>query len=107
MNYSKEKFPHEYFADIVYGVPNNGSSPFLNADHLRGNIALVDRGNVGIPIKIKYAQDAGASAVIVVDDGQCTEHLDCGLIGSKDKHGSIKSQSIIYEKGRVVVDERD
>ena len=40
----------------------------LNALAVKNNIALVDRGACSFKTKVKNAQDAGAKAVIVVDN---------------------------------------
>jgi hypothetical protein len=49
------------------GLACNTLSP-VNALAVRGNVALVDRGVCGFTIKAKAVQDAGAIAVIVVDN---------------------------------------
>ena len=33
--------------------------------------------------KILHAQEAGAIAVLILDDGSCTEDFDCGRMGKK------------------------
>ncbi|HEV7668759.1 MAG TPA: PA domain-containing protein [Thermoanaerobaculia bacterium] len=47
---------------------NDACSPLTNAAAINGNIAMVDRGTCGFIIKVKNAQDAGATAVIVADN---------------------------------------
>ncbi|MDY7227080.1 myxosortase-dependent M36 family metallopeptidase [Hyalangium rubrum] len=42
--------------------------PFANAAAVSGKIAVIDRGTCGFAIKTKNAQDAGAAAVIIVNN---------------------------------------
>ncbi len=46
----------------------DGCTPFTNAAAVAGNIALVDRGTCGFTVKVKNAQNAGATAVVVADN---------------------------------------
>ena len=49
-------------------------------------MVLVDRGVIPILSKVFIAQEAGAKAVIVVDNGPCSEDLfDCGVLGGLKK----------------------
>ena len=73
----------------MYGIPNDGSEKYLNDQHLRGNIVIVDRGTVPFAIKVQNAQAAGAEAVIIVDNGGCSETLNCGVLGHKGDRGKF------------------
>src|SRR5205085_9787062 len=53
---------------LVYIRANIGCDPPLNASALNGNIALIDRGTCFFSDKILNAQDAGAIAVIMVNN---------------------------------------
>ncbi|MGC8990088.1 MAG: PA domain-containing protein, partial [Verrucomicrobiia bacterium] len=53
---------------LVRMDPTEGCSAAVNADALRGNIALVDRGTCQFSTKIKNAKNAGAIAVVVVNN---------------------------------------
>ncbi|MBL8144735.1 MAG: peptidase, partial [Acidobacteria bacterium] len=46
----------------------DGCSPITNAAAVAGRIAVVDRGTCGFVVKVKNAQDAGATAVLVADN---------------------------------------
>ncbi len=45
--------------------PTNGCEPLVN--DVNGKIALIDRGTCAFVVKVKYAQEAGAIAVVVAD----------------------------------------
>lgn len=53
---------------VVYANPDRACEDLLNAAELRGNIALIDRGICFFVDKIQRAQDAGARAVIMVNN---------------------------------------
>ncbi|MEL7195195.1 MAG: T9SS-dependent M36 family metallopeptidase [Bacteroidota bacterium] len=48
--------------------PNDGCTPLINAAQIDGKIAIVERGNCAFVVKVQEAQDAGAVAVIVVNN---------------------------------------
>jgi Zn-dependent metalloprotease len=63
--------------DVVLGLDasdaagpstTDACSPLSNAGAVNGNIALVDRGTCGFVVKVKNAQNAGATAVIVANN---------------------------------------
>src|SRR5690606_27873306 len=47
---------------------NDGCENITNAAAINGKIALVKRGNCNFTVKVKKAQDAGAKAVVVVNN---------------------------------------
>jgi len=53
---------------VVRSIPNNGCAAFTNAAAITGHIALVDRGTCGFTVKVAFAQAAGATSVIMVDN---------------------------------------
>jgi hypothetical protein len=53
-------------ADVVQTIPNDGCTAITNS--VAGKIALIDRGNCNFTVKAKDAQNAGASAVVIVDN---------------------------------------
>jgi hypothetical protein len=55
-------------ADAAGPLTTDACSPLTNASAVAGKIALVDRGTCGFNVKVKNAQDAGAKAVVVVDN---------------------------------------
>jgi len=55
-------------ADDGVDISSNACEPLINGADIAGNIALVDRGACAFTIKVKNAQDAGATGVIVADN---------------------------------------
>ena len=53
-------------ADVVQAIPNNGCTAITNS--VSGKIALIDRGDCTFVQKTKNAQNAGATAVVIVDN---------------------------------------
>uniref|UniRef100_A0A7S1C5X9 PA domain-containing protein n=1 Tax=Bicosoecida sp. CB-2014 TaxID=1486930 RepID=A0A7S1C5X9_9STRA len=71
-------------AELVYAVPNDGSSAVLNT--VGGTVVLMDRGEVAFVDKARAAQEAGADALLIADTGQCGDDFDCGgWLGSKSE----------------------
>lgn len=50
------------------GTTLDGCSSAINPDELAGKIALIDRGSCSFAQKVKNAQDAGATAAIIVNN---------------------------------------
>ncbi len=84
---------YEIIGELIYAVPNDGIRKPYNADDLMGNIALFDRGSVPLVEKVLLAQAAGAKAVVLVDDGQCTDEMftHCGMAGRLSDGGFAKN----------------
>jgi hypothetical protein len=77
--------PPGYFnKTLVYMNATDGCTTPINSDEIAGNIALVDRGNCYFIIKVKMAQDAGALAVVVVNnhDPTTTDGADTFMSGT-------------------------
>ena len=55
-------------ADDGTALPTEACSPLINGAQIAGNIALIDRGTCTFVSKALNAQDAGAIAVIIVDN---------------------------------------
>ena len=68
-------------------------TPFSNADDIRGRIALIDRGDCVFTIKVKNAQDAGAIAVVIVNNND-----DDGLVSMNGSDESITIPSIFIDQ---------
>lgn len=50
----------------------DGCTAFTNADAIRGNVAMIDRGNCTFVIKARNAQAAGAIGAVIVDNSRET-----------------------------------
>ncbi len=54
--------------DLVYAQPTDGCSALANASSVTGHIALIDRGSCFFDVKVFNAQQAGATAVVIVNN---------------------------------------
>jgi len=83
----------EVKGEIVYAVPNDGRRKPMNRRQLEGKIALFNRGEVALVDKVLRAQDVGAIAVILIDDGQCRDErfTHCGMAGRLTDGGFAKN----------------
>jgi hypothetical protein len=55
-------------ANVVEASPSDGCEPLTNAPAVSGRVALIDRGTCTFVTKVKNAQNAGASGVIMVNN---------------------------------------
>ncbi|MGB7921693.1 MAG: M4 family metallopeptidase [Pyrinomonadaceae bacterium] len=51
--------------DPTTGTINDGCQPYVNAASVAGKVAFVERGACGFKLKTKFAQDAGATAIVI------------------------------------------
>jgi len=77
---------------LVYSDPPLACEPFANAAAVRGNIALIDRGVCFFANKILNAQNAGAIAVVVVNN------LDGAPIPMGGESAGIRIPGIMISK---------
>jgi hypothetical protein len=56
------------FTNVVYADPPLAGTPLVNAAAVNNNICLIDRGTYDFVVKVKNAQNAGARAVIMVNN---------------------------------------
>ena len=69
-------------AELLYAVPNDASNELMNP--VFGAAVMVDRGGASFATKARNVQRAGGIAVVLVDDGSCTDHFECGgWLGSR------------------------
>ena len=80
------------------GDPTLGCNSLVNASEIEGRIAVVDRGECFFTVKVKNAQNAGAVAVIVVNN------QETGLppMGGDDPTISIPSAGISRQDGDLI-----
>lgn len=82
--------------------PREGCNAVTNADDLKGNIALIERGTCTFVTKVRNAQDAGAIAVIIFTDNRNPISM-----GGDGTQGDIEIPSVMIERdlGLDLVDE--
>ncbi|HKO57327.1 MAG TPA: PA domain-containing protein [Thermoanaerobaculia bacterium] len=81
------------------GSTTDGCSAFNNASSIAGRIALVDRGRCNYSQKARNAQDAGAIAVLVVDNG--FDSIPPNMSGS-DSSLTIPTISVTKQNGDAI-----
>jgi subtilisin family serine protease len=69
------------FSDLVVAEPLDGCAPLTNGADVSGNVALIIRGVCGFVDKYINAQDAGATAIIVYNDGIAPDRIDPIVMG--------------------------
>ena len=79
-------------------LPTLGCNSLVNASEIAGKIAVVDRGECFFTVKVKNAQDAGAVAVIVVNN----EPTGLPPMGGDDETISIPSAGISQADGELI-----
>jgi Zn-dependent metalloprotease len=76
---------------------SNACTPFVNAAAISGNIALVDRGVCTFTVKVKNAQNAGATGVVVANNA----NVVAGMAGG-DPTITIPSLMISLSNGNLI-----
>jgi hypothetical protein len=86
--------------EVALALPNSGARPLLAP--LGGAVALVFRGSVAFVDIVSAAQEGGATAVLIVDDGTCGEALECGgWLGSAQDGGGLAARDASSAWARV------
>jgi hypothetical protein len=83
------------------GTVTDACEPIVNASDVAGNIALIDRGTCNFTVKTKNAQDAGAIAVLIVDNTVEEGGLPLDMQGS-DPTITITSYAITQSLGAAI-----
>ncbi|MGZ5436657.1 MAG: PA domain-containing protein [Pyrinomonadaceae bacterium] len=83
--------------DVVHTTPNDGCTAISNS--IAGKIALIDRGNCTFVQKTQNAQNAGATAVIIVDN--VSNPTPPGMSGT-DPTITISTVSITQANGNTI-----
>ncbi len=79
-------------------TPNLGCSALVNNTAINGNIAVVERGACNFTVKVKNAQDAGAIAVIVINNASGNPFA----MGGTDASITIPSVMISKKDGETI-----
>ena len=77
----------------------DGCSAFTNAAAISGNLALIDRGTCTFASKVKNAQNAGAVAVVIVDNVSAATPPG---MGGADATITIPAVSITQANGNII-----
>ncbi len=80
------------------GTIEDGCQPITN--DVTGNIALIQRGSCNFTVKVKNAQDAGAVAAIIYQNGPDAPFT----MGGEDDTITIPSAMISQSAGQLIVD---
>ncbi|HWN09323.1 MAG TPA: PA domain-containing protein [Pyrinomonadaceae bacterium] len=86
-------------ANVVQSVPADGCTALTNGPDVTGKIALIDRGTCNFTVKVKNAQDAGAVAVVIVDNVQDSPPP---ALGGSDPAVTIPSVRITLNDGNTI-----
>ncbi|MET3732115.1 T9SS-dependent M36 family metallopeptidase [Moheibacter stercoris] len=79
---------------------NDGCENIINAAQLNGKIAMIQRGNCDFVVKVKKAQDAGAKAVVMVNNVAGAPIV----MGGTDNTITIPSVMISMNDGNPIID---
>jgi hypothetical protein len=85
-------------------VTNDGCDALTNAADLRGNVALVERGQCNFTVKAKFAQEAGAVAVVIYNNPvNTTACNELPPMGGADDTVTIPSVGISRRDGLALL----
>lgn len=82
------------------GTPYDGCGTISNASEINNKIAVILRGDCTFPVKVKAAQNAGAKAVVVVNNVNGTMSM-----GGSDTSITIPSIGINNYEGNLIIAE--
>ena len=103
-NFGPAPTPGNFSGEVVLGndgvgTTSDGCEPFVNAFEISGRIALIDRGICAFTVKVKNAQNAGATGAIIANN--LAGGGPIGLGGS-DSTIVIPSVGISLEQGNLI-----
>ncbi|HKR33652.1 MAG TPA: S8 family serine peptidase [Steroidobacteraceae bacterium] len=87
---------------LVTAAPANGCAPLTNAAAVSGNIAFIVRGVCGFIDKYRNAQAAGATAIVVYNDGADPTRIAPIVMGGLDNTITIPGLMISNTIGKVL-----
>jgi len=85
-------------ADDGTAPTSDACTPLVNGGAIAGNIAIVDRGTCAFTLKVKNAQDAGATGVIVANSATGA----FGTMGGADPTITIPSLMVTFAAGNTI-----
>jgi len=89
-------------AGVVAADPINGCAPLTNGAAIAGKIALIERGTCTFLVKYTAAQAAGASAIVVFNDGASPSRVGPIVMGGLDSTVSIPGVMISSTDGFAI-----
>lgn len=87
---------------LVPGEPRNGCAPLTNAAAVAGKIALIIRGTCDFLVKYTNAQNAGALAIVVYNDGTSSDRVEPIVMGGLDDTIHIPGLMIAFSIGNTL-----
>lgn len=87
---------------VVTGAPLNGCTALTNASAVNGNIAFIIRGTCDFRVKYTNAQNAGARAIVVYNDGTDATRVDPIVMGGLDDTVTIPGLMISSTDGAKI-----
>lgn len=92
---------------LVTAAPLNGCAPLTNAAAISGNVALIIRGACDFLVKYTNAQNAGARAIVVYNDGADATRVDPIVMGGLNDTITIPGLMISYTIGTQLASATD
>jgi minor extracellular serine protease Vpr len=89
--------------DLVAAAPLNGCGALTNAAAVSGNIAFIVRGVCGFIDKYRNAQNAGARAIVVFNDGATPDRVEPIVMGGLDATITIPGLMISSTAGNAIL----
>jgi len=88
--------------NLVPGTPIDGCAALTNPGDIAGNVALIRRGTCGFIVKYQMAQAAGATAIVVFNDGLDPTRVPPIVMGGLDDSVTIPGLMISSTVGDVL-----
>jgi len=88
--------------NLVPATPIDGCAALTNAGDIAGNVALIRRGTCGFVVKYEMAQAAGATAIVVFNDGLDATRVDPIVMGGLGATVTIPGLMISSTVGDVL-----
>lgn len=88
---------------LVAATPADGCAPLANAAQISGQIAFIIRGVCGFIDKYLNAQAAGASAIVVYNDGTTPDRIAPLVMGGLDDRVTIPGLMISHTDGANIL----
>lgn len=92
-------------AALVPAIPPDGCSQFKNAKDMKGNVALIERGECSFLSKTIFAEKAGAVAAIITETAPSTSDIDYYIEMIHDKtprDSNIPAGFLLGKNGRII-----